>query len=460
MTRYIKFMSAALAMLAFTVACNKVGNLPFYAAGNAPELTSSVTEVAPTVADSSNTVITFSWTDPAYPGIDSSNEKYVVELDSAGRNFMKAVQFTVTGSRSLSLTGTQLNNVLVAWGLTLNTANNIDVRVISSHANNNEQLISNVVTVKMTPYALPFPLTASNAGPVTITIQNKNDVVESFNWNSPGYTNASYTYELQYDTAGGDFSSPNIIATDITDSSYSIIASDLNGYAMAAGIQAGTSGALAFRVVSTINGKQKLPSDVKTVSVQPNVLLAVLYVPGDYQGWDPASAPLLAPEDAIAYEGYVYVPSGGSYEFKITDAPDWSHTAYGGSNGTLSTSGGNLVWPNGGNYYLMKANTTDLTWSAVVTNWGIVGDATPGGWNNSTAMNYDAANKVWVINSVALNAGLLKFRANNAWDINLGGDLDKLSYGGDNIQVAASGNYKIVLNLSNPLSYTATLTKL
>jgi hypothetical protein len=187
-----------------------------------------------------------------------------------------------------------------------------------------------------------------------------------------------------------------------------------------------------------------------------------LWVPGDYQGWNPSTAPQLGATvpDLLNYEGYVNVPAGGSFEFKMTNEPDWNHIAYGGDATTLSTSGGNLKWPDGAGYYYVKANPTALTWSATKTTWAIIGDATPGGWGSDTPMTYDPVNNVWVINSVALSANSLKFRANNAWDINLGGNLNKLSYGGDNIPISSAGNYKIVLDLSHPLKYTATLTKL
>ena len=63
-------------------------------------------------ADSNLTAVTFSWTDPSY-ATDSSNVKYVLEIDSTGRNFSKAVSMTVTGKKSKSLTGKELNNILL-----------------------------------------------------------------------------------------------------------------------------------------------------------------------------------------------------------------------------------------------------------------------------------------------------------------------------------------------------------
>ncbi|HXS57616.1 MAG TPA: SusF/SusE family outer membrane protein, partial [Hanamia sp.] len=201
--------------------------------------------------------------------------------------------------------------------------------------------------------------------------------------------------------------------------------------------------------------------------------LVYLWVPGDYQtpapNWTPQSAPRLgAVPGQNDYEGYVNVPSGGSFEFKINPQPNWDNSFGDGGPGKLSASGGNLKWPNGGGYYYVKANPVNLTWSATLATWAIIGDATPGGWNNDTPMTYDAANNVWVINSVALTANNIKFRANGAWsnpnfpggNSNLGGDLSELSYNGSNIPVSAAGNYKVVLDLSHPLRYTATLTKL
>jgi hypothetical protein len=53
----------------------------------------------------------------------------------------------------------------------------------------------------------------------------------------------------------------------------------------------------------------------------------------------------------------------------------------------------------------------------------------------------------------------MKFRANNAWDINLGGNASNLTYGGDNMSIAESGTYLITLNLSDPKAYKCTIVK-
>lgn len=88
-------------------------------------------------------------------------------------------------------------------------------------------------------------------------------------------------------------------------------------------------------------------------------------------------------------------------------------------------------------------------------NWGIIGGATPSGWNLSTDMIYNAATDTYSI-SLGLTTGEFKFRLDNAWTTNYGDDGNNLSLeaGGANIPVTA-GNYTIVANFN---THTYTLT--
>ena len=74
-------------------------------------------------------------------------------------------------------------------------------------------------------------------------------------------------------------------------------------------------------------------------------------------------------------------------------------------------------------------------------------------------MTYDATKGVWKI-TLALVAGDIKFRANDAWDINYGdnGPDGKLELNGANIAVSAAGNYTVTLNLEVP-KYTYSVLK-
>jgi hypothetical protein len=60
-------------------------------------------------------------------------------------------------------------------------------------------------------------------------------------------------------------------------------------------------------------------------------------------------------------------------------------------------------------------------------------------------MTWDAVNSVFTI-TADLTAGEFKFRANDNWTVNLGGDLNALTQDGANIPIGSDGNYTITLN--------------
>ena len=90
-------------------------------------------------------------------------------------------------------------------------------------------------------------------------------------------------------------------------------------------------------------------------------------------------------------------------------------------------------------------------------NWGIIGSATPKGWDASTDMTYNATTGTYSI-SLGLTTGELKFRLDNSWNTNYGDDGNNLSLelAGSNIPVSA-GNYTIVANFTTK---TYTITRL
>lgn len=154
MKNIFKILLAA-AIVVFYTACHKVDDLPSYGKGEPVVLSSSSAAIAPAPADSNNVAIVFSWTNPKYAQ-DSSLYKFVLEIDSTGRNFAKEVTKTVTGAFSTSMLAKELNAILVEqFGFAFNTAYDVDVRVTSSYGNNNEQYKSNVLKIRVTPYKVP-----------------------------------------------------------------------------------------------------------------------------------------------------------------------------------------------------------------------------------------------------------------------------------------------------------------
>jgi starch-binding outer membrane protein SusE/F len=148
-----KLFLVGLSLLLVIMACTKVSNT-FYANGQNSALTGSSTTIAPTPADSLSQVLTLNWTDPMY-ATDKSTEKYTIQFDSSGRNFSKAVNIVVSGVLTDTFIAKQINNIALSFGFSYNVAYNMDVRVVSSYANNNEQLPSNTLTISVTPYVVP-----------------------------------------------------------------------------------------------------------------------------------------------------------------------------------------------------------------------------------------------------------------------------------------------------------------
>ena len=176
---------------------------------------------------------------------------------------------------------------------------------------------------------------------------------------------------------------------------------------------------IEIRVASAIYGKDTVYSKPVKVAL---TTLAVnqLWLPGSYEGYNPAAAPTIPSVTPTTYEGYAYFSAAGN--FKFTSAPDYNHINYGdGGNGTLTTNGnaGGIVYNSAG-VYLLDADITNLTYSATyISTFGVIGTATPQGWNASTPMTYDQSTGFWSI-KIALVPGALKFRADDAWTINYG----------------------------------------
>ena len=186
-----------------------------------------------------------------------------------------------------------------------------------------------------------------------------------------------------------------------------------------------------------------------------------IYVPGNHQGWNPGAAPRLhgASFDG-KYVGYSCLDGG----FKFTKGPGWEFGEYNWGSftshpeGFTGEGGGDITCTVKG-FYLIEADVTAGTLKATPTTWGIIGDATADGWNSDQDMTWDEEKHCWCA-TITLTDGTIKFRANDGWDINFGGNPANLNAGGDNIPVTA-GTYDIDLYLERTTTENiyCTLTK-
>lgn len=349
---------------------------------------------------------------------------------------------------------------------------------------------------KPDPVGLAFTSTAADN--YDLKAANGDNLAERFVWNPVDFdVQTPVTYQL----AGSadmtfDYTDP-ISEGEVTNAAVTV--SQMLSLAADAGLdndpetEAPNTGTLNFQVRAFVgdggaNSVEQF-SDVVTVNVtlpeaeeEAEAELPKIYVTGNFgaasgytSDWSPeAGVPLAASaEGETDYEGFVYMN---------VDAPEYKflpqNTGWDGDYGDAGAENGdytetllqdgevNAGTPDGtGGYFWVKADTEALTYSLTETNWGIIGNATPTGWDSDTDMTYDAENKVWTLTldltaQVAPDNGI-KFRANDAWDINIGdtGADGTMEFGGENIGVPEDGNYTITLDLSNPRMYTYTLTK-
>jgi len=336
---------------------------------------------------------------------------------------------------------------------------------------------------RLAPIGFTSTVKASTNQVVLSAATDSTPAVLTLTWPAVVYpVKAHVTYTIQADLPADTIGATPwanatsiLVGNDILTKSFK--GADLNALALTVGVPPNQAGNIVFRV-EAYQDRATFTGGV-AVSVSPYKVIIVthgwpeLWVPGDYQGWLPASAPNVAAEQPNIYEGFINEPAGGTYHFKFTSDPDWNHTNYGAgaTAGTLSTDGlaGDLVLPGPG-YYELVCNTSALTWAYTLTTWGIIGDATPGGWNTDTQMSYNPTTQVWTVTADMVSTGSFKFRANNAWNIDFGIDASgKLAYADNpaypyngslsNLTVPSSGNYTITLDLHDPNNYNYKLHK-
>ena len=469
-------------------ACSKMDSLTLYSNGTPVVLTASSTNIAPAPSDSNKVVASFSWTNPSY-ATDSNTQKFILEVDSAGRNFSKKIVSMVIGKPSISFTGKQLNDMLADFGFTPGQSFSFDIRVTSSYGNNNEQLKSNVISVKIASYLVPITLTPTATTDLTLLVTNSSNNAITFNWNKSEYGSNVINYALQMDVAGNNFANPQTVkyGTNLTSS---ISVNDLNNYAIAAGIIGGSTKNLEFRIVSYLGTTYATPmvysnvSSIKVTTFTP--VPAALYIVGDATdgGWSnpvPLPSQQFSRIDAVSYGIVVRLTAGKSYLF-LPKNGDWGNK-YGGASATGGTlladdrvPGGSTSAPATGGCDRIVVNFQTNTYTVtpylgptpLPTSLFIVGDATDGGWNNPVPVATQKFTRINLTNyqlTVNLTAGksYLFLPENGSWTNKYGGSsatggtlLANNAVPGSNTPApATSGSYLIDVNFLTG-KYTVT----
>ena len=320
-----------------------------------------------------------------------------------------------------------------------------------------------------------------------LTVQTINNIAERFVWNTPAFGVETFVTSVLLGAPTPAFSDMTVLGST-NDNQLAVTVTQMMALAEIAGLDndpdnneiiegeviPNNAGTIYFRVKASVGSQQSLattsqPQGLNVFLPEPTgeeeePMLPLIAVPGNHQGWSPENAPVLAASGIgrTDYEGYVWLDG----EFKFV-APNedglfqWGNLDW-GDDGTFT---GKLVADDEVNcntetgYYLVEANTGDLTYSVTKYEWGIIGSATPGGWDADTDMTFDPGTGLWSITLDLVGGMEIKFRANDSWDWNYGDDNGdgNLTPGGANIPISDEGNYTVILDLTQPRMYTYEL---
>ena len=105
--------------------------------------------------------------------------------------------------------------------------------------------------------------------------------------------------------------------------------------------------------------------------------------------------------------------------------------------------------------YWLTVDTQALTYTVTkISTLGAIGDMN--GWGGQEPLTMSADYLTWTGDVTFAAGNGWKFRANDNWDINLGGEASNLTLDGANLPSPGDGTFTVTLDLSKvPYSYSA-----
>jgi len=330
--------------------------------------------------------------------------------------------------------------------------------------------------------AAPVLISPENGASVVLDPDLESNPALTLVWNHGAYTvPTEITYTVQMAVAGTEFETV-VVGGTTTNRVFSLSVKELNTKALEAGLEPFEAADLDVRIMASLGANDALPmaSNTVTITVTPYSIddpqLFLIGNPQKYYGlseWSPTTGMAMryiGDGKTKVFEAYVKLAAGDALKFGAVQG-EWSAVDAAGNYGLGDAAG---VIKNGGGAGDIKPATTDgdglyyiqvdidkLTYKSVKMDWGIIGDATPGGWNEETAMTYDfAANKYTLTANLTANG--LKYRSSNtgnfiyagednsAWKFNVGNSDPKVTYSADapNFTISAAGSHDLELTIN------------
>ena len=194
-------------------------------------------------------------------------------------------------------------------------------------------------------------------------------------------------------------------------------------------------------------GKYKLTINMMdyTYTIEEVKYDPFIYFIGATDGWTNAEQKLaLVDANTGTYTGFLYCadPNNWGNQFKFQRvAGSWDNeinsSTFNTFDGAATNENGNIGVNAGEGVYYFDVNLANGTIKATkVETMGLIGNFNS--WAGDAAMTWNAEEYCFEATNAGVTADGWKFRVNGGWDINLGGSLNNLTAGGDNIAVAGN----------------------
>jgi len=319
------------------------------------------------------------------------------------------------------------------------------------------------------PEDVVAPVLAEIEGPIEITAASMASDTVKFSWSAADFgVKTEVNYSIEVATAAAPEAKVTV-TSGLTTTAAAVPYEALNAILFNdLKLADGVAEDVVFNVVAQVGVYAPVYSNKVTVSAKvtaaekeyPKLTVAGSYA---YNNWSPGKGQFVFDFDGTdtKYSGMIdFGEDVSALQFKFVGEA-WGTNEFSVPSGEAQTAeaaelplaaggGDNITAYTTHRYYNL---TLDKATPKVIKNFsfnslGVIGDATPTGWDSDTDMTFNAEKQKFYVD-ITLVDGTIKFRANDAWDVNWGGAAGALVSGGDNIAVAA-GNYRIYVNLNDP----------
>lgn len=390
---------------------------------------------------------------------------YTAQISTTA-DFKTPIVLGTSATNSYTTTIGALNTAILQAGYSPYSQTMLYIRVISGTN------VSNVLALGVTPYPVAKPvITSPTAGTeLVLNKQTPDATAATVTWSDY----ATYGVPVKYLVEIAKKGQTNFEAAGTVTDAKSLVWTHkmLNDAVTKLGLPANAVGEVDIRVTATtvsVGGTINNTSDVVTVKVTPYVSFINLFMVGDASeaGWDNNNnnQPLFRdPVNTNKFHFSGYFKAGA---FKLLETKGHWQPQWGQNGGVVGFNDGSSSDPDvfavpAAGYYTFTIDIVAKTYSlvpytpssAVYTVMGIIGSATPNGWNapDSKMTRSSLDPHIWSVKGLALTVGEMKFRVNDDWGTNWGSNTPisgSAVSGGPNIPVEEAGTYDVYFNDSD-----------